>query len=168
MEKKITKIEKKLYDVVSVEEYLDNSNLYSASTTAIENKELNYALPIRSKLDIMNETGMYPTIEVNIINTSNITEENNLDNVIDLNSKSMTEVLRKTDAIRSLENEILLSSDNIYVAKIEETDSPALKALKEAIDKKQCDPDMYSQRFDNYNNDIRLIKKSKKDGNNKI
>lgn len=169
MQKKITRIEKKMYDVVTVDEYLENSNLYNASSTAIEVPELNSVLPIKSKLDVMNETGICPSRSVNIINTNHLTDEYNSSNVIDLNSKNMKEVLMKTQAIKSLETEILLSSDNIYKAKIEETDSVALRALKEAIDKKQCDPDSYSQRFGpNYNNDIRLIKKSKRDGKNKI
>ena len=159
MDKKIIKLKKKMYDVVSPEEYIQNSHIYDHPYTALEFKELDLVLPLKSKLDIINETGVYHTNVVNVLNTQTISDEYNSSNIVDLNSRNMKEVIEKSEAIKSLETEILTNSENIYEAKIKDTDSSALKLIKSAASMKHCDLDSYQQRFGaNYNNDIRHLK----------
>ena len=154
------KLKKKMYDVVQPEEYMSNSDIYNSSHTALIYEGVG-VFPIKSKLDIVNEIGVYPTKEINIINIGEgeLPEEYSCDNIIDLNSKNMKEVLDKSEAIKSLENEILTNAENIYQPKIKNTDSPALQALKTSVGLKQCDLDSYAYRFGpNYNNDTRHLK----------
>ena len=159
MNRKITKLNNKMYDVITPEEYAKSPDIYNSTFTALSYDELGVVLPIRNRLDIVNEVGVYPTREVNIINTQNINEDYSSNRVLDLNSGNMREVLSKSEVIKSMESEILTSSDNVYCPKIREEDSPALKAIKNAAGMKSCDLDSYAYRFgSNYNNDIRHLK----------
>lgn len=160
MERKIAKINGKMYDVIQPEEYTRNSDIYNSSHTALEYKNIGI-FPIKNKIDIMNkEVGVYPTKDVNIMYTgTELPNEYSCDNIIDLNSRNMKEVLDKNEAIKSLENEILTNAENVYVPKIKNTDSPALQSLKTAVGLKHCDLDSYAYRFGpNFNNDIRHLK----------
>ena len=62
--------------------------------------------------------------------------------------------------VKELERDILTSPDNIYVPPEDKNDSPAMKALKEAVIDKKIDLDKYEPRFgSNYNNDKRIFNK---------
>lgn len=169
MDKKIIKLNKKMYDVVTPQEYIQNSHIYNQSYTALAYPEIGRVLPVKSKLDIVNEVGVYSTNEINILNTQNISDDYSYSHVMDLNSRNMKEVIEKSEAIKSLETEILTNSENIYEAKIKDTDSEALKLIKTAATMKHCDLDSYQQRFGpNYNNDIRHLKNQGQGSKKKI
>ena len=60
--------------------------------------------------------------------------------------------------MRDIENEILTNKDNIFNLNIGPDDTPEMKAVKEAINLKQVDIKQYENRFDQFQNDIRLLK----------
>lgn len=69
--------------------------------------------------------------------------------------------IEKQNMVRELEKEVLTSPDNIYIPPEDEKDTPAMKALKEAVLSKHIDLDKYEQRFgSNYNNDKRIFNKN--------
>ena len=53
---------------------------------------------------------------------------------------------------------ILTNKDNIFNLNIGPDDTPEMKAVKEAINLKQVDIKNYENRFDQFQNDIRLLK----------
>ena len=60
--------------------------------------------------------------------------------------------------VKSLENKILENLDNITVIKQDDNDEPEMAALKEAINCKNCDINLYGPRFDgNFANDRRIL-----------
>lgn len=82
--------------------------------------------------------------------------------VIDFgNTKSYQELINASESIRKIENEILISTDNVYVLPIREKDTPEMVGLKEAINDKHIDIEKYQPRFgSNYGNDRRLLENS--------
>ena len=62
--------------------------------------------------------------------------------------------------MKELEKNILTSSDNIFIPAEDPNDSPAMKALKEAVTNKKIDLNKYEPRFGaNFNNDKRIFSK---------
>ena len=89
------------------------------------------------------------------------TETYTTDSVIDY-SKANTykQFVETQNMVKELERDILTSPDNIYVPPEDKNDSPAMKALKEAVIDKKIDLDKYEPRFgSNYNNDKRIFNK---------
>lgn len=84
------------------------------------------------------------------------------ENIIDYtNVKSYKEFIEKQNMVRDLEKDILSTPDNVYVPPRYEDDTPAMKALKDAVTDKGIDLDKYEPRFgSNYNNDKRIFNKS--------
>ena len=160
--KKVTKIGQTMYEVVSRDEYFQNRDFYDPNYTALQYD--GYIYPIRTSYGILDNVGVLPSNTVDLINTSGITEEYSSDNIIDMgNNRNMQDVLDKAEAVKSIENELVLTTDNVYKASYDDADSPALVALKMATEKKNCNPDLYAYRFGaNYNNDIRHLKKNNK------
>lgn len=80
-------------------------------------------------------------------------------NIINFNdAKSMSEIINASKSIRKLEDEILVTVDNVYTPVVREGDTPEMSGLKQAIQAKQIDIDKYKPRFgDNYGNDRRLL-----------
>ena len=69
-------------------------------------------------------------------------------------------MIDKLDAVKKLESDVLTSVDNIFIAKIDPSDTPEMVALKTAVNEKHIDLDKYAYRFGaNYNNDKRLFNK---------
>ena len=52
----------------------------------------------------------------------------------------------------------MATTDNIFYLKIGDDDTPEMKALKNAINAKQVDKKQYEDRFDQFQNDMRLLK----------
>ena len=162
MNKKM-KISDTMYDVVSLKEYTENKDVYVPRYTAIHDEENGIVLPVKTQT-----TEDTPCIEVG----HGMSYELNLDdhdlsefdekNIIDLdNSKSINELMKKQEAVRDLERDILTSPDNLFKPKIFDDDSGEMKALKTAVNMKEIDLDKYAPRFGaNYNNDKRLFNKS--------
>ena len=161
MDKKM-RINDKIYEVTSLEDYTANKDAYIPQYTAIEDPYTKLVLPVKNRYD----SG--PGIVVGS-GVSYVTEPEPEDRdeyrdakVIDFsNMKSIHEMMQKQDMVKSLERDILTSPDNIFAPKIFDDDSPEMKALKTAVLAKHIDLDKYEPRFgSNYNNDKRLFNKS--------
>lgn len=158
------KIKGKIYDVLpSVDTYQSNMDAYLRNYTAIRSKDGKFALPIVKAKS--NEPGIYADgmMSKEFIPPENEQDEYLMDNAVNLSdSKTITELLEKQSAVKQIEQEILVDSDNIFTPKIGIDDTPAIKALKTAVIEKHIDLDKYEPRFgSNYNNDKRLLSKNK-------
>ena len=151
-------INNRLYDVVTMDEYTDNQDLYHPRFTAIEAHD--QVLPIKNRND--SDVGIYyqnngvvcevkkPEPDDHIYDSSNIIDYSDC--------KTVKDVINKDNLVRDIENEILTTKDNIFSLNIGPDDTPEMKAVKEAINLKQVDIKQYENRFDQFQNDIRLLK----------
>lgn len=157
------KIRDTMYDVVSLEEYINNKELYLPRYTAIHDQENGLVLPIKTQ---SNETDTCISVESGmsyVLNLPEDTSEFSDKNIIDLeNNSSIGELIKKQDMVRGLERDILMAPDpdDIFRPKIFDDDAGEMKALKEAVICKGIDLDKYAPRFGaNFNNDKRLFNK---------
>jgi hypothetical protein len=156
------KINDRMYNIVSLDEYYRNPNLYDAKTTAIYDGNCLY--PVYN--DYGRGPGFY-NVKNNPINEFiDPTEDNrnnytpNKENLVDFqNITSMHEYIEKQQTYNNLEKTILTSSDNIFTPPVGPDDEPTMRGLKEAVIAKNIDINKYEQRFGkNFSNDIRLFK----------
>lgn len=161
MNKKM-RINDKIYDVTSLEDYTSFKDAYIPQYTAIHDPETNLVLPIKNKYE--DGPGIVIGNGISYIEEPEADElEQYLDkDIIDFdNSTSIHDMMEKQRIVRTLERDILTSPDNIFSPKIFDDDSPEMKALKTAVLEKHIDLDKYEPRFgSNYNNDKRLFNKS--------
>lgn len=154
------KVNGSIYDVVTIEEYQNNRELYDNKFTAIEKNGILYPI-VKNKNTpgYFNGGGIFGEY---IQPDPSQLENYSTNNIIDFNSaSSMKEVMEKSVSLRNMEKEILCSSDNKFKPTIDEKDDLEMKALKEAVIAKDIDLDKYESRFGaNYNNDKRLFKKN--------
>lgn len=153
------KIESKIYDLASYDEYAEHPENFQSGYSAILEGDTIY--PVRGKTDT--RPGLYncgPAVQFVPPGTEDA-ETYSSENIIDFdNVKSLQDVMAKQDALRGAERTILTTIDNLFITEINQDDSPEMKGLKEAINLKQIDIDKYAQRFgDNFNNDKRLLRK---------
>lgn len=160
----------KMCDVVTLEEYSKNKDLYLAGTTLIETDN---EFSTKKLLPILNQhdTKSYgirvkPGSAFAYINSDCTPEEETIydpEQIIDLSqASSIGELMEKQDMIKDIEREIITSPDNITTPEITNDDEPAMKLLKTAVMKKNIDLDKYSHRFgSNYNNDKRSLFKQR-------
>lgn len=87
------------------------------------------------------------------------------DHIIDFDKATdYGDVIRMKDSLNRAEVARLTTKDNVYVPNIQETDSPLLKVIKEAVGAKEIDLDSYRQRAGtNFSNWTRLITSPKND-----
>ena len=148
----------KLYNVCSMDEFTDNPDMYTPKFTAIERDEV--ILPIKNRttdtgVGIYYQQGAMASIVVKPDNN----KEYSVDKIIDFsNPKSIGEVFEKQQIIRDIQDEIMTTSDNIMYLKIGDKDTPEMRSLKTAINLKRIDPKQYEDRFDQFQNDMRLLK----------
>mgnify|MGYP004453897035 CR=1 FL=1 len=148
----------KLYNVCSMDEFTDNPDMYTPKFTAIEREDV--ILPIKNRttdtgIGIYYQQGAMASIVVKPDND----KEYSVDKIIDFsNPKSIGEVFEKQQIIRDIQDEIMTTSDNIMYLKIGDKDTPEMKSLKTAINLKRIDPKQYEDRFDQFQNDMRLLK----------
>ena len=148
----------KLYNVCSMDEFTDNPDMYTPKFTAIEREDV--ILPIKNRttdtgIGIYYQQGAMASIVVKPDND----KEYSIDKIIDFsNPKSIGEVFEKQQIIRDIQDEIMTTSDNIMYLKIGDKDTPEMKSLKTAINLKRIDPKQYEDRFDQFQNDMRLLK----------
>lgn len=152
-------IKNHMYDVVSLEQYQENPNQFLQNHIAI--KEGDYLYPVLS------QTQEGPGVRVGSV--MSIFEQPSesqkkyylKDNMIDFGDvDSMATMIDKLDAVKKLESDVLTSVDNIFITKINPSDTPEMVALKTAVNKKHIDLDKYAYRLGaNYNNDKRLFNK---------
>lgn len=152
-------INNRLYEVTTMEDYTDNKSLYNPKFTAIENNN-GQVLPIKSKNDT--GVGVYYQDDAMVAIVNKPKDNDNIydsKNIIDYsNPKDIGEIINKENIVRDIENELLTTKENIFNLKIGNEDTPEMKAVKQAINLKQIDIRQYEQRFDQYQNDIRLLK----------
>ena len=161
MDKKM-RMNDRIYDVTSLEEYTKFKDAYIPQYTAIHDPDTHLVLPIKNRY----EEG--PGIVVgNGVSYIEEPDEEDLETYLDKgiidfdNAKNIHDLMEKQNVVRSLERDILTSPDNIFTPKIFDDDSPEMKALKNAVLDKHIDLDKYEPRFgSNYNNDKRLFNKN--------
>lgn len=154
----------RLYDAVPLEEYYANREGYTTNQTAIIVD--GHALPIVNGNDINSRVGICTTpghifSKINLPQTEEEFHEYTMDKAINLsNSRDIKELLEKQEAVRNIEYDMLTTVDNITIPRIGNTDTPAAKAIKEAVLCKHIDLDKYESRFgSNYPNYKRLLLK---------
>ena len=148
----------KSYDVITWEQLQNNPELYSYIDAAVQDGD--YVYPIRSKTDT--RPGIYdrgPFYGIVRPETDSEKEMYSVDRVIDFeNQTSLGGVIRQQNALRDQERMILTTPDNIYIPQKLQSDSQAMKGLKEAVTRKHIDLDKYESRFgNNYANDKRIL-----------
>jgi len=151
-------IEDKMYSVCTMEQYTENPDLYTPKFTAIQVGDR--VLPIRNR-STESGPGIYyqPGAMVAIVNKPDNEAEYSADKIIDFdNAKCIDEIFQKRQLIRDIQDEIMTTSENVLQLKIGEKDTPEMKALKNALNLKRIDPKQYEDRFDQFQNDMRLIK----------
>lgn len=149
----------RLYNVTLMDDFTNYPDLYNPKFTAIE-RPGEVILPIKNRTTDTGP-GIYyqPGAMVALVEKPEDMKEYNTDKIIDFTSaKSIGEVFEKQQIIRDIQDEIMTTSDNILQLKIGEKDTPEMKALKTAINLKRIDPKQYEDRFDQYQNDMRLLK----------
>lgn len=161
MDKKM-RINDRIYDVTTLDDYIKNKDAYIPQYTAIHDPETNLVLPVKNRYE--NGVGIVVNSGVSYVQEpDNENREEYRDiKIIDFdNTKSIHDMMEKQRVVKSLERDILTSPDNIFMPKIFDDDSPEMKALKNAVLDKNIDLDKYEHRFgSNYNNDKRLFNKN--------
>lgn len=163
----------KMYNLISKEEFFSKKDYYnSISSVAIEEEmiidgeRVTVGMPVTQSKNV---TGAYseegsPLIfftnkdesyDKYICQDSNVIDFSNIDNM----SQYYENCIKYNDA----EREIITNTINQSKPVIKEDDSPLLKITKQTICDKNIDMDKYADRFEQYNNDKRLVSSSKKD-----
>lgn len=151
-------INNRLYDVIDRNEYIDHRDLYNPRFTAIEGH--GKVLPIRNK----NESGVGIYYQNNGIACKVQKPEDNDSSyddsiIIDYGDcKTVSDIITKDNLVRDIESEILANKDNIFCLNTGPDDAPEMQAVKQAINLKHVDIKQYENRFDQFQNDIRLLK----------
>lgn len=161
---KTGKIDGKMVDVITPEQYYSNPSLYSYNYSAIDGDN-GIIYPIRSKMD--SRPGVYMSPNSALMKFKNPAEEEIADysssNIIDLSdNKTMSEVIHKKNLLTDQERTILTTVDNIFKPPIKPDDSSEMVGMKEALQAKNCDIDKYEHRFGrkNFQNEKRLFDRS--------
>ena len=159
---KKVEIERKLYTVVDSTEYTSHRDLYNPRSTAIEVADR--VLPVRNPITD-NGPGVYyygsNSMVADVIKPSPEYEsEYSADRIIDFSKpKDIGEVIEKNTLLRNIQQDLMVNGkDNIFYLNITQEDTPEMRALKTAINNKQVDKKAYEDRFDQFQNDMRLLK----------
>lgn len=153
------KLQSRIYDVVTFEEYVKNKDNYDPGFVSIQDGD--YIYPVRSKNS--DAVGVYPIsnaiYKFNDPVDEKDKEEYSIKNIINFeDAGSLKEIIEKSNQLKSAERTILTTPDNITIPVIGEHDSPEMVGLKEAVISKQIDIDKYQGRFgSNFSNDKRLL-----------
>mgnify|MGYP006364842289 FL=1 len=152
-------INKRVYNVITVEEYFANTKYYDENmyNTAICHNGMVY--PLRKS-----KTGAGCFIKSNIMGKYLEPPPSERDKylaenaVIDFDSNSsMKERIETNEKFKNLEREILCSPDDIYMPKRSGNETPEMDAFKTAIELKQIDIDKYASRMKQFSNNKRLM-----------
>lgn len=160
------KIRDALYDVISYDEFCKNRPLYMRypDSVAIALGD-GFVYPIRNPMSDI-RPGIYPCglgldwfkppigkYEIQDYSQSNIIDFSE--------SRNFRDVIANQDRLNREERSILTTINSLTVPTIQDSDEPAMVALKEAIIAKHIDLDSYDYRFgqSNFPNDKRLLKK---------
>lgn len=159
--KKEILINGRLYEVVPIADYIGNEESYLSGYTAVDDG-IGHVYPVVASSS--SEPGLKyrkraPFFFAQVPEGKE--DEYSSDRVIDYGkADSFKEFIETQDMVKELEKDILTTSDNVFTPVEDENDSPAMKALKEAVIAKKIDLDKYEPRFGaNYNNDKRIFAK---------
>lgn len=155
------KIDGKMVDIITQEEYYNNPSLYSYNYTAI-NGGNGFVYPIRSKMDC--RPGMYMNPRSPFIKQKDPTPEEYSDytdaNIVSFeDAKTMADIIHKENELHDQERVILTMVDNVFKPPIKPDDSSEMVGMKLALQAKNCDIDKYEHRFGrkNFQNEKRLF-----------
>lgn len=153
-------INQKIYNVVTMDEYINSSELYENKFTAIQDHGL--VLPIKGKNDFGAGYYIQSDSMVSLIKKppENMIDEYSENKIIDYNNaKSIGDIIKNNEMLRDIQSEFIVDDENILNLTISDNDTPEMKALKSAINSKKADKSQYEDRFDQYQNDMRLLTK---------
>lgn len=151
----------RLYEIATLDDYSKNPDAYLNGYTAIDigQQRVYPVIPTTSP----NPGIMFrPSSPFSYVRDPDPDDHQyDRENIIDFTDvKSYKEFIEKQNMVRELEKDILTTPDNVYVPPEDVNDTPAMKALKEAVKDKHIDLDKYEPRFgSNYNNDKRIFNK---------
>lgn len=150
-----------LYNAMTAAEYRRVEGINNPRFTAIICNGGEQVLPINSRVtDTSAGVYFYPEngMVARVIKPDN-PEDYSTSRIIDYNNKStIREIYEKNEIIRDIQNDIITTSENILKLNISDNDTPEMKALKGAINSKGVDKKQYEDRFDQFQNDMRLLK----------
>ena len=156
-----------LTDIIPMEQYLDNQDVYATSNVAMvcERDGKRYVLPARKATDL--RPGYY-TQGSNCVAFARLpssdcdTNYNYDDVVIDFSKeKTIQGIMEKQNQCRNIEYANSCNPASIFIPAIDQDDSPLMKGFKEATIAKHFDISKYKDRFGaNYLNDIRQYQKN--------
>ena len=153
------KIGSRLYNVITMDEYTDYPNLNNPKNTAIEVGDV--VLPLKTS-SIDSGPGVYYKDDGKFyceVEKPTDTTEYSIDNVIDYTkAKDVGDIINNNKLIRNIQNDIMATRENIFCLPIDQEDQPEMKALKMAINAKQVDKKAYEDNFDQFQNNMRLLK----------
>lgn len=153
-------LENKIYNVTSMDDYYKNQEVHNSRFTAIEGHGI--VLPIKGKNDLGPGYYIQPDSMCCIVekpSADNI-EKYSDNKIIDYsNPTSIADIMKNNELLRDIQSEMSVDDENILNLKIGDNDTPEMKALKQAINLKQADKSQYEDRFDQYQNDMRLLTK---------
>jgi len=156
MKKKV--IDGKLYNVAD--------KAYQIDSTMSNNALIydNYVLPIRGAND--SKPGVYGyspnamCVTIKEPQTEEEIQEYGMDGVIDLDSsRSILELSERATLVRKMEEDIMTNTGDAFYLPYCEDDTPTMRGFKEAVNLKGVDISAYRSRFDQPNNDIRMMKR---------
>lgn len=160
------KIRDALYDVITYDEFCRNRPLYMRypESVAIMLGD-GFVYPIRNPASDF-RAGMYPMgmgmdyfkPPISRYEIADYSQSN----IIDFSeAKTFRDVITSQERLNKEERSILTTINSLTVPVIQDSDEPAMVALKEAIIAKHIDLDSYDYRFgqSNFPNDKRLLKK---------
>lgn len=153
-------INNRIYNVVTIDEYRNSSELYDNKFTAIQDHGI--VLPIKQKNDFGAGYYIQPDSMVSLIKKppENMIDEYSENKIIDYNNaKSIGDIIKNNEMLRDIQSEFIVDDENILNLTISDNDTPEMKALKSAINSKKADKSQYEDRFDQYQNDMRLLTK---------
>lgn len=160
------KIRDALYDVVTYDEFCRNRPLYMRypDSVAVMGGD-GFVYPIRNPSSDF-RPGMYPMgLGMDWFKppmSKYEMQDYSQSNIIDFSeSKNFRDVIANQERLNREERSILTTINSLTVPTIQDSDEPAMVALKEAIIAKHIDLDSYDYRFgqSNFPNDKRLLKK---------
>lgn len=156
---KKTKINNRLYDVLSEKEFRQQQSTLKINEVAVQVDDL--VLPYNGAIGYApgyynNGLVCYPVMP------DQKDAENYNSKVLDFSkARNGKELMEMNKSLKSLEKDILVSSDNVYTPKIRHEDTPEMAGFKTAIQEKGIDINLYQDRFgSSFNNDLRIINNS--------
>ena len=159
------KLEERLMEVVEMDAYLDNPEVYAVGHTAIQTKVKgkDYVFPVRNVTDLRpGSTSRGSNCVMFLRVPEQIPEEfESARALVDFSdAKTIQDIVEKQNECKQYEREILCNAENIYRPPLLPTDTPAMRGLKDAMISKNFDLDKYQDRFGlNYPNDKRQMNK---------